>query len=80
MSVNKVVFLLVALVGIGIAETSRSDVILVDSVQTGEARADVSADFSGEAFHATKEWQEVKPGQVLPSGLHYRYAWFDYIY
>ena len=87
MSVNKaetVVFLLVALVGICIAENSRSDVVLVESVETGGAQGDLRgrpfaggddrADFSGEAFQATTEWQDVKPGQVLPSGLHYRYA------
>ena len=33
---------------------------------------DDRADFSGEAFQATSEWQDVKPGQVLPAGLHYR--------
>ena len=78
MSVNKVVSLLsllVALAGICISENIRSEVVLVDSVETGEAQVDVTADFSGETFHATNEWQEVKPGQVLPSGLHYRYEY-----
>ena len=78
MSVNKVVSLLsllVALAGICISENIRSEVVLVDSVETGDAQVDVSADFSGETFHATNEWQEVKPGQVLPSGLHYRYEY-----
>ena len=80
MSVNKVVSLLsllVALAAICVSENIRSEVVLVDSVdvETGEAQVDVSADFSGETFHATNEWQEVKPGQVLPSGLHYRYEY-----
>ena len=52
-------------------------------VETGGAQGDLRgspgggdgrADCSGEAFQATSEWQDVKPGQVLPAGLHYRYA------
>ena len=73
MCVNDVVILVMGLAGICIAENIRSEVVLVDnSVETGDAQVDVSADFNGDTFHATKDWQEVKPGQVLPSGLHYR--------
>ena len=63
---------LVGLVGLSIAENSRSEVVLVDSVTAGDPQMDVKTDFGGETFQATEEWQEVKPGQVLPAGLHYR--------
>ena len=66
---------LVGLVGLSIAENSRSEVVLVDSVAAGDRgdpQMDVKTDFGGETFQATEEWQEVKPGQVLPAGLHYR--------
>ena len=68
---------MVALVRISIAENTRSEVVLVESVTTGgdrgEPQIDVRTDFGGETFQPTHEWQEVKPGQVLPAGLHYRY-------
>ena len=68
---------LVGLVGLSIAENSRSEVVLVDSETAGDRgdpQMDVKTDFGGEIFQATEEWQEVKPGQVLPAGLHYRYV------
>ncbi len=51
-------------------------VVLVDdaAVTTGipSEAGDKDSVRSSEVFQATDEWQEVKPGQVLPSGLHYR--------
>ena len=67
---------LVGLVGLSIAENSRSEVVLVDTMagDRDDSQIDVKTDFGGETFQATEEWQEVKPGQVLPAGLHYRYV------
>ena len=75
MSPYQVAIFLVGLVGLSIAENSRSEVVLVDSAMAGDrddSQIDVKTDFGGETFQATEEWQEVKPGQVLPAGLHYR--------
>ena len=84
MSNNKVLvsMAVTALIGNCLAEHSRrSDVVLVEG-GTGETQVDAdtgtgsmkAADVSGEIFQATEEWQEVLAGQVLPSGLHYRFA------
>ena len=75
MSPYQVAIFLVGLVGLSIAENSRSEVVLVDSAMASDrddSQIDVKTDFGGETFQATEEWQEVKPGQVLPAGLHYR--------
>ena len=79
MSWNKILvsMAVAALVENCVAGHSRSGVVLVEG-GAGETQVDAdtggiaAADLSGEIFQATKEWQEVKPGQVLPSGLHYR--------
>ena len=42
-----------------------------EAVVTNSDNIEVSND---EVFIATDEWQEVRPGQVVPSGLHVRYT------
>ena len=43
----------------------------VDDTEAIVTNTDVEVS-NDEVFVATEEWQEVKPGQVVPSGLHVR--------
>lgn len=36
-----------------------------------EPSVDINPD---DVFIATDEWAEIRPGQVVPSGLHYRFV------
>lgn len=53
-------------------EQKNTGIVLVENAQENFVKTDEKIEVSKEVFVATNEWQEVKPGQSIPPGLHVR--------
>lgn len=73
----KVLVTLLALAAVA-AAAEANQLVLVDTAAGSDDEATVEQENDGQAydptnvFVATDDWQEVKPGQVVPAGLHVR--------